>query len=181
MIYLKVAYNGREFHGSQYQPNLRTVEGDITQIMENENIKAINYGFLSRTDKGVSALSNILRLEIEEELNIKRLTYALEDIWIYGMTSKNIKFPLTKTYRYYLFDNGYNEDLISKGLSLFSGNHDFFSFSKYNGIDNTKRTIETSYRKEGLIYILEFKGTDFVADDSEDRWINSGLCKWRSK
>ena len=130
--------------------------------MENENIKAINYGFLSRTDKGVSALSNILRLEIEEDLNIKRLTYSLEDIWIYGKTSKYIKFPLTKTYRYYLFDNGYNEDLIAKGLSFFNGTHDFFSFSKYNGIDDTKRTIETSYRKEGLIYILEFKGFGFL-------------------
>lgn len=162
MVYLKVAYNGREFHGSQSQPNVRTVEGDITQILENEGIKAINYGFLSRTDRGVSALSNILRLEVEEDLNIKKMTHLLEDIWIYGKTEKYLKFPLTKTYRYYLFDKDYDETLISKGLSLFNGTHDFFSFSKYNGIDDTKRAIETSYRKEGLIYILEFKGNGFL-------------------
>lgn len=162
MVYLKVAYNGREFHGSQSQPNVRTVEGDIVKILDTEGIKAINYGFLSRTDRGVSALSNILRLEVEDDLNLKRLTHSLEDIWVYGKTSKDLKFPLTKTYRYYLFDKGYNEDNISKGLSLFNGTHDFFSFSKYNGIDYTKRTIETSYRKEGLMYILEFKGNGFL-------------------
>ncbi|KYC45127.1 MAG: tRNA pseudouridine synthase A [Candidatus Methanofastidiosum methylothiophilum] len=162
MVYLKVAYNGREFHGSQYQPNVRTVEGDILQTLEKEGIKAINYGFLSRTDRGVSALSNILRIETEEDLNIKKLTHLLEDIWIYGKSNKDIKFPLTKTYRYYLFDNEYDESLISKGLSLFHGNHDFFSFSKYNGIDQTRRTIETSYRKEGPVYILEFKGNGFL-------------------
>ncbi|HNU61182.1 MAG TPA: hypothetical protein PLI06_09810 [Methanofastidiosum sp.] len=162
MIYLKVAYNGREFHGSQSQPNVRTVEGDIVQALDDQGIKAINYGFLSRTDRGVSALSNILRLEVEEDLNMKRLTHSLEDIWIYAKTSKSIKFPLTKSYRYYLFDNGYNEDLVSKGLSFFNGTHDFFSFSKYNGIEDTKRTIETSYRKEGPVYILEFKGTGFL-------------------
>lgn len=162
MVYLKVAYNGREFYGSQYQPNVRTVEGDIAQTLDNEGIKAINYGFISRTDRGVSALSNIIRLEVEEELNLRRLTHSLEDIWIYAKTDKYLKYPLTKTYRYYLFDNGYTEDLISKGLSFFNGNHDFSSFSKYNGIDDTKRTIETSYRKEGPIYILEFKGNGFL-------------------
>lgn len=162
MVYLKVAYNGRGFHGSQSQPNVRTVEGDIVQALNDEGIKAINYGFLSRTDRGVSALSNLLRLEVEEDLNMKRLTHSLKDIWIYAKTSKYLKFPLTKTYRYYLFDNGYNQDLISKGLSLFEGTHDFFSFSKYSGIDGTTRTIETSYRKVGPIYILEFKGTGFL-------------------
>jgi len=162
MVYLKVAYNGREFYGSQYQPNVRTVEGDIIQTLDKEGIKAINYGFLSRTDRGVSALSNILRLEVEDDLNIKKLTHSLEDIWIYGKTSNELKFPMTKTYRYYLFDKGYEENSISRGLSLFNGTHDFFSFSKFNGVDDTKRTIETDYRKEGNIYIFEFKGKGFL-------------------
>ncbi|MCC7573390.1 MAG: hypothetical protein KO464_08375 [Candidatus Methanofastidiosum sp.] len=162
MVYLKVAYNGREFYGSQSQPNVRTVEGDILNILDKEDIKVINYGFLSRTDRGVSALCNIFRLEVEEDLNIKKITHLLEDIWIYGKTNKDLKFPLTKTYRYYLFDNGYEEELISKGLSFFSGTHDFFSFSKYNRIEDTKRTIETNYRKEGPIYVLEFTGKGFL-------------------
>lgn len=162
MVYLKVAYNGREFYGSQSQPDVRTVEGDILQTLKNDGINAINYSFLSRTDKGVSALSNILRLEVEEDINIRKLTHSLEDIWVYGKTNKDVKFPFTKTYRYYLFDKDYDEALISKGLSFFNGNHDFFSFSKYNGIDETKRTIETSYRKEGPVFILEFKGNGFL-------------------
>lgn len=162
MLYLKVAYDGREFYGSQIQPSVRTVEGDILKALRGEDIKNTNYKFLSRTDRGVSALSNILRLETDEDLNLKKITHSLKDIWIYGKTNNEINLPLTKTYRYYLFDNNYDEDLIAKGLSLFEGHHDFFSFSKYNGIEETRRTIKTSYRKNGPIYILEFKGNGFL-------------------
>ena len=162
MVYLKVAYNGKEFHGSQHQPNVRTVEGDILKALGNEGIKVISYGFISRTDKGVSALSNILKLEVQESINIKKLSHLLKDIWIYGKTNNDLKFPLTKTYRYYLFDKNYDEGLISKGLSFFNGNHDFLSFSKYNVTDQTKRTIETRYRKEGSVYVLEFIGNGFL-------------------
>ena len=87
MVYLKVAYNGKEFHGSQHQPNVRTVEGDILKALGNEGIKVISYGFISRTDKGVSALSNILKLEVQESINIKKLSHLLKDIWIYGKTN----------------------------------------------------------------------------------------------
>ncbi len=162
MVYLKVAYNGRGFYGSQIQPNVRTVEGDIIQALNNDGIKITNYKFLSRTDRGVSALSNILKLGTEENLNIKKLTHSLKDIWIYGKTNNEMNLPLTKTYRYYLFDNDYDEDLIAKSLSLFDGHHDFFSFSKYDGAEETKRAIETNYRKKGSIYILEFKGKGFL-------------------
>lgn len=162
MVYLKVAYNGREFYGSQIQPDVRTVEGDIIKVLNNQGIEATNLGFLSRTDRGVSALSNILKLDVKEELNLRKITHQLEDIWIYGFTNDQLNLPLMKTYRYYLFDNGYDEGLICKGLSLFNGHHDFFSFSKFNGLEETKRSIETSFRKEGPIYIFEFKGKGFL-------------------
>ncbi|NMC76293.1 MAG: hypothetical protein GYA60_03230 [Candidatus Methanofastidiosa archaeon] len=162
MVYLKVAYNGREFYGSQIQPDVRTVEGDIFKILKNQGIEATNLGFLSRTDKGVSALSNILKLEVKEELNLRKITHELEDIWIYGVTNDKLNLPLMKTYRYYLFDKGYDENLIREGLSFFNGNHDFFSFSKFNGYEETKRNIEAGYRKDGQIYIFEFKGKGFL-------------------
>ena len=162
MVYLKVAYNGREFYGSQIQPDVRTVEGDILKVLKKEGIEATNLGFLSRTDRGVSALSNILKLEVKEELNLRKMTHELEDIWVYGVTNDRLDLPLMKTYRYYLFDNEYDENLIRKGLSFFNGNHDFFSFSKFNGLEETKRNIEAGYRKEGQIYIFEFKGKGFL-------------------
>ncbi|HQQ49151.1 MAG TPA: hypothetical protein PLJ72_05760 [Methanofastidiosum sp.] len=162
MVYLKVAYNGREFYGSQIQLDVRTVEGDILKILNEEGIEVSNLGFLSRTDRGVSALSNILKLDVNKELNLRKITHRLEDIWVYGITNDNLTLPLMKRYRYYLFDNGYDENLIVKGLSFFNGNHDFASFSKYNGLEETKRNIETGYRKNGPIYILEFSGKGFL-------------------
>ncbi len=162
MVYLKVAYNGREFYGSQIQPDVRTVEGDIKKILSEEGINVTNFGFLSRTDRGVSALSNLLKLDTKEELNLRKMTHMLEDIWIYGKITCELELPLTKTYRYYLFDSGYDEKLIREGLSFFNGAHDFSSFSKYNGFEETTRTIETGFRKEGQIYVLEFKGKGFL-------------------
>lgn len=162
MVYLKVAYNGREFYGSQIQPDVRTVEGDILKIFNEDGIEVNNFGFLSRTDRGVSALSNILKLDVNEQLNIRKLTHSLEDIWVYGITEDELSLPLTKTYRYYLFDSGYDEDKLIKGLSFFNGNHDFVSFSKYNGPEETKRNIETGFRRNGSVFIFEFKGKGFL-------------------
>ena len=154
MVYLKVAYNGKEFHGSQYQPDVRTVEGDILKALENEGIEVVSYRFISRTDKGVSALSNILKLEVQESINIKKLSHLLKDIWIYGKTNNDLKFPLTKTYRYYLFDKNYDEDL-SPGF--FNGNHDFFRFLNIMELTKQKELLKRVTEKKVSLRIRVYR------------------------
>ena len=67
---LKLAYDGRKFHGFARQPGLDTVEGTILATLKHQGyITALSQAKLrvaSRTDKGVSALGNVMVVEIDE-------------------------------------------------------------------------------------------------------------------
>jgi tRNA pseudouridine38-40 synthase len=160
MVYLKVAYNGREFYGSQIQPDVRTVEGDIKKILSEEGINVTNFGFLSRTDRGVSALSNLLKLDTKEELNLRKMTHMLEDIWIYGKITCELELPLTKTYRYYLFDSGYDEKLIREGLSFFNGAHDSLLFQNIMDLKKQLGPLKLDSEKKVKSTFLNLRGKD---------------------
>lgn len=67
-------YNGRTYHGSQKAINVPTVEGDLeTAIYQAGFISDLNYGNLNKigwnwgswTDKGVHALQNIIKCNIQ--------------------------------------------------------------------------------------------------------------------
>ena len=63
-IAVKFAYDGRKFYGFARQPRLKTVEENILNILvENGFIKdpkESHFRSASRTDKGVSALGNVI-------------------------------------------------------------------------------------------------------------------------
>ena len=55
---------GRDFHGFQRQPGLRTVESELLGALEEvgviENLGQSNYSIAGRTDRGVHALGNVV-------------------------------------------------------------------------------------------------------------------------
>ena len=54
----RIAYHGGDFHGSQVQPDVITVEGVVKNILK--NLGASSPLFASRTDKGVNATCNVI-------------------------------------------------------------------------------------------------------------------------
>ena len=66
---LAVGYHGAAYNGSQIQPDMPTVQGEIRAIIEelnwSENAKI---RLSSRTDAGVSARMNLIDLELEPSL-----------------------------------------------------------------------------------------------------------------
>ncbi len=143
---VKVAYDGRRFHGSQIQPGLRTVEGDFLAAAEKIGIVADRTTFsrASRTDAGVSALSNVFVFESDfrKDAIVPALNSRLRDIWIRGITPVagdfNPRWAARRKYRYYL---PYGRDLsVEKtkiAAGLFCGKHDFSGYTK----DNSKNSI----------------------------------------
>ena len=79
-----VGYRGDTFHGSQIQPNVRTVQGTIVN-----SIKKIGWwsdgclGMSSRTDAGVSVRMNLARLDLPDavsgSVDERRVLRALND------------------------------------------------------------------------------------------------------
>jgi len=67
-------YNGNDFSGSQKNPNIRSVEGELEEALYKNNViasynygdlKKIGFGRATRTDKRVHALQNVFSCKIQ--------------------------------------------------------------------------------------------------------------------
>ncbi|MDD9897751.1 MAG: tRNA pseudouridine(38-40) synthase TruA [Candidatus Melainabacteria bacterium] len=77
---LALEYNGSDFHGSQAQPNKRTVQGELETCLNSlygpegsivQNPELIFTTFSSRTDTGVHALEQIINFKLEPSINLR--------------------------------------------------------------------------------------------------------------
>ncbi|MEW5760847.1 MAG: tRNA pseudouridine(38-40) synthase TruA [Candidatus Thermoplasmatota archaeon] len=152
-IAIKFAYDGKKFHGVARQLGLRTVEGEIINVLAKKRViaspKKNRFQIASRTDKNVSAIGNVFAFNTKF-LSIKKiedllffLNSHIDDCIFYGYKivehDFNPRKPLMRWYRYIL-DNRYNIDKIKKFANLFIGMHDFKNFSASDFA--TKRKIE---------------------------------------
>ena len=65
---LLISYDGSDFKGWQFQPNVRTVQGDIeTQILKLFNDQQINLIGSGRTDSGVHAKEQVASIKLKTE------------------------------------------------------------------------------------------------------------------
>jgi tRNA pseudouridine38-40 synthase len=134
-LYVKVAYVGINYHGSQIQKNNKTVEGMLTEkaraiklLNNNERIR-----FYSRTDKGVSSTGNIfiVNTDIKPEIFLRRINKVLKDIICYSYaTSEKKEMVASKTYSYYMPKGEYDTYKLIESANFFVGNHDFTYFVK---------------------------------------------------
>ena len=108
---VKFEYIGTGFKGSQYQPNKRTVQGELNKafsIYFKEPVKVIPSG---RTDAGVHARGQVLHFDINNnKIDVRKTIYSLnsllpDDISISEIVEVTDKFHAQKsaTYRYYRY------------------------------------------------------------------------------
>ncbi len=171
---LKFAYNGTAFDGYARQPDYTTIEGAIIHTMKKEGImKDVEGNFYpaSRTDKGVSALGNVLVIEtdVDERGIIPMLNSDLKDIVFYGIAKvdKDFKprYAYQRWYRYFMLNKGgYDADMLTRISDAFLGEHEFKYFSKTDKkMDKTKLTIDSiSIFEENGFIIFDFKARRFL-------------------
>ncbi|WP_048148239.1 tRNA pseudouridine(38-40) synthase TruA [Palaeococcus ferrophilus] len=172
-VALKVAYDGSAFYGFQRQPGLRTVEGEILRALTRvgiiEDAKSANFRGASRTDRGVSALGNVVAFDTERpELTLPRiLNHHLRDVWVVGRAVVPPEFnpryaSRGKTYRYYVAGE-VDMAALRECASLFVGRHDFSNFARLEKHKNPVRTIKSiEVLQEGPVTVLEFRGESFL-------------------
>ena len=155
---LKIEYNGANFSGWQIQPNVPTIQGEITNALKQIIGSEINLIGSGRTDSGVHALGQVANFQIEDELNIHKVKHSLNsllpnDIAISEFEEVDADFHSrfdAKLRSYlYLFTNNkspfYNEysynyspifnleiERLNEISNYILGEHDFTSFSKKN-------------------------------------------------
>jgi len=139
---IKLFYDGRKFHGSQRQPDVRTVEGELLNLLANLNIPVMRIVSSGRTDRGVHALSQIVL--IETTASEDRILEASRKLVANGLIAWAIRLNVpyefnpryNVTHRRYLYVEksnflGRNIGKLNSVAKLFIGKKIFKCFSSY--------------------------------------------------
>lgn len=169
---LKFGYSGKKFFGYAQQPKLRTIESEIIKALTNSKIitdeKNTELKVASRTDKGVSAVGNVLALKTDfrKKEIIPALNAHLDEIWFYALTEVsedfNPRHAQHRWYRYYLFDEEFDISDIKDITSIFIGTHDFSNFARLEGKDPIRTIDSIEVGKEKDFIILDFRAQSFL-------------------
>lgn len=189
-IKLVVAYDGTAYNGWQFQPGVRTIEGELNRCLSellSEDIQVIG---ASRTDSGVHALCNIAVFDTDTRIPGEKISYALnqrlpEDIRIRESCETAADFhprhcSSRKTYEYRILNAAFpvptrrlythftyvplDVELMKKGASYLIGEHDFKSFcSTAAVVETTVRTIlDIQVEKEDSEICIKVCGSGFL-------------------
>ena len=171
---VKFAYYGNNFTGYARQPQQKTVEGEIIKTL-------VKYGFIedtsksffrsaSRTDKGVSALANIIAFNTEQSTKfiLDKLSDEENSIIYYGIKRVNDDFnprhAKLRHYRYYLKVESLETDNIMIASNAFTGEHNFSNFARIESFKQPTRNIENiifTFDKDDLL-IIDFFAQTFL-------------------
>lgn len=172
-IAVKFAYDGSKFNGYARQPQLKTVEGDMIKTLIRhsfvEDIRESFFRSASRTDKGVSALSNVIAFNTDssKERVFQKLKNDLNDISVYGVKDVepdfNPRYAKLRIYRYYLKKNNLDPDKVLSAASSFTGEHDFSNFARVEEFKNPVRTMDNIIvTEQDNFLILDFIAQTFL-------------------
>lgn len=176
-IKLTLAYDGTDFSGWQIQPGQATIQGALSDVIEQvTQCRALIQG-AGRTDAGVHASGQVANFKTQSPLTPAEFQRAFNallpaSIRIVDAEEVGLDFharwsALAKTYRYRIFRGRVvspfqwryvhydpiplDFDAMSEAARQFEGEHDFTSFAASTGCeedDRERAVIRTIYRSE---------------------------------
>lgn len=137
-----VAYDGSRYFGFVRQPGRPTVEAELLRAFElrglYRKLKEARYRVAARTDRGVSAIGQVVALDVRREPSVRELNVVLhQDIAVLAAAKVEPDFnPRTqvqsKHYRYVCeAPPGFDLLLARRAARLLKGTHDFKQFCKH--------------------------------------------------
>jgi len=172
-VAIKFAYDGREFYGFVRQPGLKTVEEDIiNMLVKNDFIrdpKQSHFRSASRTDKGVSALGNVVAFDTELPIDdiFQKLNNDPTTIFVYGIAKVNPDFfpryAKIRSYRYYLKKTCFEIDKVIHVAGVFTGEHNFSNFARVEEFKDPRRIIDNIIVTENNgFFVIDFYAQTFL-------------------
>ena len=159
--FIKLAYNGTQYHGWQYQPNASSVQETMNKAFSVLLNTTVNIMGAGRTDTGVHAKEMFAHFDFETPIDVASLVHKLnsylpKDIVIYTIIpvhdEAHSRFDATKrTYEYHIntFKDAFSQeqswyfhqkldlDLMNEAARILFNYTDFQCFSKVNTDVNT--------------------------------------------
>jgi tRNA pseudouridine38-40 synthase len=187
---LTVAYDGTDFHGWQIQPQVRTVQGELTQALSRLFNHEVNVKGSGRTDAGVHAHGQVANVETVRSMNtnaVLRGVNALlpDQVRVISVEEVAAEFharrsALSKTYEYriwrpaivspfhvryaYAFRYPLNEELMDRATLQFQGTHDFTSFcaTATETEDRVRTIFHASWLRGDEQWLFRIRGNGFL-------------------
>ncbi|MEM0449241.1 MAG: tRNA pseudouridine(38-40) synthase TruA [Methanomassiliicoccales archaeon] len=169
---VKLAYDGQDFFGSQRQPEVPTVEAEVIRALR--RIKAIEdpqtarFRTASRTDRGVSALGNVVAFDtsFRGRSLLKALNAVSESVFFYAWAEVPKNFSPRRAqarwYRYFLPCQGLDISRVEKCAGLFLGEHDFRRFCKPDGWSSVRTLDKLSVTPTGDFLVIDLEAREFL-------------------
>jgi tRNA pseudouridine38-40 synthase len=191
-VVLIVEYDGTNYHGSQYQANARTVQGEMEEALKKLTGAKIKVKMASRTDAGVHAAGQVVSFRTDTALPlyafIEGLNHFLpDDIAVKEAYAADDAFDvrrraLSRTYRYYILNSAtrspmrqgfscrvtgeLNIEAMREACKALIGRHDFASFVSSAETARQKRTVRDIFKAEitqnGDMIVLEIAANSFL-------------------
>ena len=172
-IALIIEYNGRNYHGSQLQAGLPTIQGEMEKALRRLTGEESRVMTASRTDAGVHAKGQVVSFRTNSLLPaqtfIKGLNYYLpRDIAVKAAYRVEDSFnvrrsAVSREYNYYILNSltrspmreGFSYlvagqlalEAMNRACQALIGEHDFASFTTGVGVD-IKNTVRSVYKAE---------------------------------
>ena len=189
-IKLTIIYDGSEYHGWQIQPGLRTIQGTLTEAIQELIGGEVRVFGTSRTDAGVSALGQVALVQIESSIPVENLAKVIThrlppEIAVAEAVEVPQGFDLmgqvkSKLYRYTIFTGRLrpvlqirhcwhltaklDTDAMAQATAMLVGKKDFKSFAA--AADKRQTSVRTIFRcdvnrNDDWIYI-DVEGDSFL-------------------
>lgn len=171
-IALKVAYDGLSFYGFQRQPGKVTVEGALISALSKvgaiRSSRECGYRSSSRTDRGVSALGNIIsvRTSFPPASLCSAVNSEMEDVWAYSALvvpdEFNPRAAKQRWYRYYLAKSEQDRELMVELAHKFVGVHDFSGYARKDKRNPMRKIDSIGISDAGMFHAIDFKAESFL-------------------
>jgi len=170
----RLFYLGDYYYGSQLQPGLKTVQGELIDALHSwskEGHSKETVQLSGRTDRGVHSFGQLVLISTNKHLNVDQVNKHLpEDIILWAKTKAPEGFrprssALMRHYRYYLGPiwNNIDQNQVKKGISMLIGSKDFNMLSKPDERRNTITTVlNIAIGQDAGIPFLDVFGTSFL-------------------
>lgn len=185
---LNISYDGSKFNGYQRQKNVKTVQGEVEQVLSKILNKDITIVSSSRTDAKVHAYNQYANFNEEKEIDPNKFLNSFNKLIDKSIYLKSIKVvddnfssrynvkmkeyiykinvgkynPLEKDY-VYQYNKNIDIRLLKKASKKILGNHNFRSFTSDKEKSNYERCIEKIkiIKQDDYVYIF-FRAKSFL-------------------
>jgi tRNA pseudouridine38-40 synthase len=191
-VVLILEYNGASYHGSQYQANAPTVQGEIEKALQKLTGEKIRIKMASRTDAGVHAAGQVVGFRTDSVLPLDAFINGLNhylpgDIAVKESFQAEDDFDVRRlavkrTYKYYILNSATRSPMrqgfscrvtgeldleaMQQACRSLIGQHDFASFVSSAETARQKRTVRDVFKAEitrdGDMIVLEMVANSFL-------------------